>query len=247
MPILTQYSIVCQVPGAELYTICAYNGVDLTQVLGITQASMREGSYAWIQECGEAFVSVSGQTQAAYADFRPNAAKRHLREELSKDSQEQATELPPGALGENPLAHDMLERLSQLPPLLIEDGPYCGLIREARDVFVDGHFYACVAMCGISFEKFQRDKVKPYGATRKHTMSQVRSMLQKNRILSPETLSLCKSMADLRNKYTHGHGLNPKEDALKSLTWMHSFIDNETSLMRDYVIVDGILSRKLTI
>ena len=43
MTILTQYSIVCQVPGAEPYTICAYSGVDLSQVLGITQANMPEG------------------------------------------------------------------------------------------------------------------------------------------------------------------------------------------------------------
>ena len=147
MPILTQYSIVCQVPGAEPYTICAYNGADLNQVLGITQASLHEGNYGWIQECGEAFVSVRGQTQAVYVDFRPNAAKRHLREELSEGSQEQVAELQSGAMGENTLAHNTLERLSQLPPLLIEDGPYCGLIREARDVFADGHFYACVAMC----------------------------------------------------------------------------------------------------
>ena len=242
MPILTQYTIVCQVPGAAPYTVCAYNGVDLFQVVGITQANLPEGHYGWIQECGEVLVKVNGQTQTAYADFRPNAAKRHRREELSKGSQEQLAEQPYGALGE--LAHDRWERLSQLPPLLIEDGSYCRLIREARDVFVDGHFYACVAMCGISFERFQRDKAAPYGATRKHKMWQVRSMLQKNKALSLGTLSLCESMADLRDEYAHGHGLNPKEDALKSLGWMHSFIDNETNLMRDYVIVDGILSRK---
>ena len=85
---------------------------------------MPEGHYGWIQERGGAFVRVSGQTQAAYIDFSTNAAKRHLRKELSKDSQEQVTELPSGALGESPLAHDTWERLSQLPPLLIEDGPY---------------------------------------------------------------------------------------------------------------------------
>ncbi|MFC1905184.1 hypothetical protein ACFLXL_00050 [Chloroflexota bacterium] len=245
MPILTQYSIVCQVPGVEPYTICAYNGGDLTKVLGINQANLPEGYYGWIQECGEAFVSVSGQTQAAYADFRPNTAKHHLKEELLESSQERVTELPSGALGEP--THDELERLSQLPPLLMEDGPYCRLIREARDVFVDGHFYACVAMCGISFERFQRDKAAPHGATQKDKISRVRSILKKNKVLSPKTLSLCKSMAELRNKYAHGHGLNPKEDALKSLAWMHSFIDNETNLMRDYVIVNGILNRKLAV
>jgi hypothetical protein len=237
---LTQYSIVCQVPGAEPYTVCAYSGTDLSQVLGIIPVDVPEGHFAWIQERGEVLVKVNGQTQIAYADFSPNAAKLHLQEQLSKSSQEQLVESP---LGEHPLTPDTYERFSQLPPLLIENGSYCGLIKEARDVFVDGYFYACVAMCGISFERFQRDKAEPYGTTRKHTMSHIRSILQKNQALSPETLSLCKSMADLRNEYAHGHGLNPKEDARKSLSWMHSFIDNETNLMRDYIIVDGILQR----
>ena len=142
-------------------------------------------------------------------------------------------------------AHEKLERLSQLQPLLMEDGPYCRLIREARDVFVDGHFYACVAMCGISFERFQRDKAAPYGATRQHKMWQVRNMLEENKTLLPNTLILCKKMADLRNDYVHGQGLNPKEDALKSLSWMRYFIENETNLMKDYEIVDGILHRKV--
>ncbi len=115
--------------------------------------------YGWILEYGEAVVRVSGQTQAAYADFRPNAAKRHLSEESSKGSQEQPAELPSDSLGEKSLAHHKYKRLSQLPPLLIEVGPYCKLLREARDVFVDGHFYACVAMCGISLERFQRARL----------------------------------------------------------------------------------------
>lgn len=242
MNILRQYSIVCQVPGAEPYTICAYNGDDLTQVLGITPTNMAEGNCGWIQECGEAFVSVSGQAKATYADFSPNRAKMELRELLSKRSHGQAGELPSKELGGT--SHDKIERLSQLPPLLIEEGAYCGLIREARDVFVDGHFYACVSMCGISFERFQRDKASLYGATRKHKMFQVRNMLRQNEALLPETLDLCKRMADLRNDYTHGNGLNRKEDALKSLTWMHSFIDKETNLMRGYVIMNGILIRK---
>lgn len=197
---------------------------------------MPEGHYGWIQECGQALISVTGQTQVAYADFRPNAAKRDLKEKSRKSPRDQ---------GERLLARAKLERLSQLPPLLIEDGPYCRLIREARDVFVDGYFYACVAMCGISFERFQRDKAAPYGATRKHRMWEVRCILEDNKALSPGSFCLCKKMADLRNDYAHGHGLNPKKDALKSLEWMRSFIDNETNLMRDYVIVDGILHRKV--
>jgi len=207
---------------------------------------MPDGSYGWFQECGEVAVRVSGQIQPAYADFRPNDAKLRLSKESSKESQKRPAELPSGAMDENSFAHHKDERLSHLPPLLIEVGPYCSLLKEARDVFVDGHFYACVAMCGISFERFQRDKAKPYGATRKHKMPRVRKILQENKALKVETLALCKKMAKLRNDYAHGHGLKPKEDALKALTWMHSFIDNETNLMRDYVIVDGVLSRKRT-
>ena len=207
---------------------------------------MPDGSYGWMQICGNGYVMVSGQAQPAYVDFRPNDAKLRLSEESSKNSQNRLAEPPSGAMDEKSFAHDKDERLSQLPPLLIEAGPYCELLREARDVFVDGHFYACVAMCGISFERFQRDKAEPYGATRKHKMPRVRKILQENNVLKVETLALCKKMAKLRNDYAHGDGLKPKEDALKALQWMHSFIDNETNLMRDYVIVDGVLSRKHT-
>jgi hypothetical protein len=217
--------------------VCAYSGTDLRQVLGITQVNLPEGHYGWIQESGEVSVIVGGQVQAAYADFSPNSAMYHLSKELSNGSQEQPTE----TLGDKPIAHLKYERLSLLPPLLMENGPYCALMREARDVFVDGHFYACVAMCGISFERFQRDKAKPYGIKRKDNMEQIRGVLQG--VVLPETLDLCERMAKLRNKYAHGDGPNPREDALKTLKWMHSFIDNETNLMKDYVIVDGILNR----
>jgi hypothetical protein len=74
-------------------------------------------------------------------------------------------------------------------------------------------------------------------------MPQVRKILQENNVLKVETLALCEKMAKLRNDYAHGDGPKPKEDALKALEWMHSFIDNETNLMRDYVIVNGLLSR----
>lgn len=148
--ILKKYSIVCQTPGAQPYTVCAYSGIDLTQVLGISQADMPDGYFGWYQECGEVAVMAGDQTQAAYADFSPNDAKLRLSKESSKELQKHSSELPSGIMDEKCLVHYKDERLSLLPPLLIEVGPYCKLLKEARDVFVDGHFYACVAMCGIS-------------------------------------------------------------------------------------------------
>lgn len=240
---IIQYSIVCQVPDAEPYTVQVYNGTDLSQVLGITQANMPEGYYGWIQECGEVVVRGTSQTQSAYADFSPNAAKRHLSEEMSKNPNKHTEESPKGGMGEQTVDHNKNVRLSQLPPLLIEVGPYCNLLREGRATFVDGHFYACVAMSGISFERFQRDKARPYGATIKQKMHQVRRILKENSSIKDETIELCEKMANLRNEYAHGEGLKPKEDALKALSWMHSFIDNETNLMRNYIVVNGILHR----
>jgi hypothetical protein len=204
------------------------------------------GSYGWIETRGHGEVNVSGQTQPAYVDFEPNLAKIRLNEEPRPESQEPCPILPPNiqkAAEADPVRYG---RLCQLPPLLIEAGPYCDLIREARAVFVDGHDYACVAMCGISFERFQRDKAKQYGAKSEHTIKRVRDILIKNKVLKPATLKLCKMMAHLRNIYAHGHGLKPQEDALTALGWMHSFLDNETNLMRDFVIVNGVLTRKHT-
>ncbi|KKM65736.1 hypothetical protein LCGC14_1488300 [marine sediment metagenome] len=245
MPALKKYSIVAQASDATPYTVSAYSGSDLSAALAISQAeNMPEGSYGWMQLCGDVRVRTPGGTQTAYVDFRPNDARLQLSSESSEGSGGQSAKLPPGVLDDKTLAHGRHLRLSQLPPLLIEAGPYCSLLREARDVFVDGHFYACVAMCGISFERFQRDKAKPYGATRKHKMWEVRKLLQSNNVLNAKTVALCERMADLRNDYAHGHGHSPKKDALRALTWMHRFIRNETDLMRHYKIVEGILHRR---
>ena len=231
--VLTQYTIVCQVPDAEEYTICAYSGTDLSSVLGITQAkNLHLGNYGWIQICGEGNVKVKGKSQPAYIDFRPNDAKLNNNKQNHKETN-----------SNDVIVQGREERLSKLPPLLIENGPYCRLLREARDVFVDGHFYACVAMCGISFERFQRDKAKPYGAIKKHKIWEVRKILEENNVLSQTGLNLCKKMADLRNKYAHGSGLKAKDDSLKSLKWLHSFIEKETDLMRNYKIVNGMLQK----
>jgi len=239
MPILSQYSLVCQIADTQPYTIRPYNGTDLSRVIGIAQADLAPDYYGWVQEFGEALVRVGGQPQPSYVDFRPNAARQELKQVQLKTSQKQVAELLSSALDESPRSR--LERLSQLPSLLIEVGPYCSLINEARAVFVDGHFYACVAMCGISLERFLRDKANPYGAKREDKMWKIRKIVDKH--LSPGTPALCDDMMELRDDYAHGHGLNPQADALKALGWMHSFIDGETDLMRNYVIVEGVLNR----
>lgn len=244
MPPVEKYSIVSQTPGAAPFTFRAYTGTDLSQVIGIIPVTIPEGYCGWVQSSGELLVRVGGETHAAYADFEPNNAKLHLSTQSTEDSEDGPPKAPSVGQEDRSIARKRQQRLSLLPPLLMEVGPYCKLLREGRDVFVDGHFYACVAMCGISFERFQRDKAKPYGATRKHKTWEIRGMLQKKKVLKPETFDLCKTMADLRNEYAHGDGQNPDKDAFKALEWVHRLINNETALMRDYEVVDGVLHRK---
>jgi len=238
---LTQYSLVCQAPDNEAFTLRAYSGKDLSQVVAITQAKdMPEGSYGWMQLCGHVSVASTDEVQSAYVDFRPNEARLQISGKWPNEVDTNSQESP----GIDSFAKQKQMRISQLPPLLIEVGSYCNLLREARDVFADGHFYACVAMCGISLERFQRDKAKSHGGTDKHKQWEIRKRLEDGKALLPETITLCKNMAKMRNMYAHGHGTNPKEDAAQSLEWMHSFMDKETSLMRDYVIINGVLNRK---
>ena len=226
---LEQYSTVCQDPYGGLWNTLLYTGRDLSKVLGIAMAP--PGTYGWAQTVGVAELAVIDGTERVYADFWPNEAR------LAK--------LDGRDLKDKPLLDEgWQDRLCQLDPLLIEVGDYCQLLREARDVFIRGYFYSCVAMCGIAMERFQFDKAAPYGATRKHKMYQLRNILMENNVLKPQSLELCEKMADLRNGYAHGHGVNPQEDAVKALGMVQQFIEVETSLMRKYHIVNGKLHRR---
>lgn len=245
MPPLDGYSIVCQAPGQAPGAMCAYTGTDLRQVLSVSlAATMPEGYYGWMQQTGELRVRVGDQTQVAFADFGPNWAMLQLASSSAPSSKGPPSTPPPGMLDDHRETSIKIYRLALLPPLLMEPGAYCSLLREARDVFVDGYFYACVAMCGISFERFQRDKAAPFGAKDQHKMPKIRAILMQNKVLTPGSLALCEKMATLRNQYAHGHGQQFEADAVKALEWMHRLIEDETTLMRDYEIIGGVLHRK---
>lgn len=235
MDTLDQYTLVAQSKNGETYTIERWQGKDLSGILGVTQPKrLPPGSYGWFQTRGKA--RVRGCDVPAFIDFSPNNAKLEL---------EGLAPLPAKASYDQVAAREKLVRLSKLPPLLIEDGDYCRLLVEARDVFVDGHYYACVAMCGITFERLQRDGAKPYHPKKNARMNQIRAVLGRRKVYKKASLKLCKDMACLRNDYAHGRGRNPKQDAPKAVGWLRRLIDNETNLMRNYEIQDGTLCRKL--
>lgn len=231
MPELEQYTIVCRDPDSGPGAVCAYTGDDISQIVGVTMAHRwPEQWFGWIQETGRVELPVVGGAERVYLDFYPNVARVEKQEGPIQ-----------GAI---PIETERLERLCKLDPLIIELGEYCNLLREARDVFVDGHFYSCVAMCGIAMERFQFDKAKPYGASRKDSGKTIRHLLKKNKVLKCRSLILVRHLADLRNDYAHGHGTNPPEDAIKALAMVQKFIRLETDLMRKYHVVNGKFHRK---
>lgn len=55
-----------------------------------------------------------------------------------------------------------IERIWELPCLNITSvsKPYPDLLIEARELFVNGYFYSCVAMCGIVGERLIKDVLR---------------------------------------------------------------------------------------
>ena len=55
-----------------------------------------------------------------------------------------------------------MERIWELPPLILQKpfGEYVSLLVEARELFIAGLFYSCVAMCGIVGERLVKDMLR---------------------------------------------------------------------------------------
>src|SRR5262245_47132693 len=91
------------------------------------------------------------QSQAinVFLDLRPNWPKNDQTRENFRQTLRQQLE---GKLD------DAVERVWDLPPIIVRpDGEYLALLIEARDLYEAGHFYACVAMCGIVGERLIKD------------------------------------------------------------------------------------------
>src|SRR5262245_48293864 len=45
--------------------------------------------------------------------------------------------------------NECVERMFELPAIYVLTGDYLDLLLESRQLFIEGKFYSCVAMCGI--------------------------------------------------------------------------------------------------
>ncbi|MBI3127105.1 MAG: hypothetical protein HYZ11_05840 [Candidatus Tectomicrobia bacterium] len=142
---------------------------------------------------------------------------------------------------------ETLRRWSELPDLEPTSGPHVPLLLEARELYRHGHFYSCVAMCGIASERIVKDVLGEGLAVRKDDealdlpeeaipeidrfeLSAIARFLTKAGLLTPEARKAVLDLAELRNRYAHGSGAKPREDALKALELLHDVVNRTVSL-----------------
>lgn len=117
------------------------------------------------------------------------------------------------------------------------------LLREARAVFVDGHFIACLLLAMSFIEHTLIEELQDYGHTKgSPTFSQALDLAEKHRLFPAEWLARAKKLSLRRNPFVHikdgehEHGLgrrirtekrHPKliieADAKDSISLMYNF------------------------
>jgi hypothetical protein len=154
------------------------------------------------------------------------------------------------------------ERYWELPPIIvILQGEYLDLLLEARDLYLAGYFYSCVAMCGIVSERIIKDMlrasiwVKKDGKVEKpeseafdeleHAEAyRLAKFFLKAGLLSKEAFKAAQDLGALRNKYAHARGGEPQSDALDAIKYLHKVIEDTVSIYKDHEIKDGQFVRK---
>src|SRR6266498_3138720 len=148
------------------------------------------------------------ETREVYVDFLSNQPKNEISRQNAADRLRWQLAMRLDA---------SIDRGFELPSLIVNnpDGEYLALLLEARQLYIDGYFYACVAMCGIVNERLIKD-----------------------------TLHAAKDLGDLRNKYAHARGRQSKNDALNAIKLLQEVVEGTVSVLKDHEIKDGKFVRK---
>lgn len=157
---------------------------------------------------------------------------------------------------------DSVERIWDLPPIIVKPhGEYLALLLEARELYVAGFFYSCVAMCGIVGERLVKDVLRASVLVQKNGSTQVPSgrafdqfervevssivrFLEKADILSAEAAKAAKDLSEIRNKYAHARGKGATTDAAKAIKLLDDLVGDTVSFFKDFDIQDGAFVRK---
>jgi len=156
---------------------------------------------------------------------------------------------------------EYIDRYKQLPALMIHSGQYNELLLEARDLFIEGRFYSCVAMCGVTAERIAKEllntcfllvkdgdaKIPNDNVCRvleRIDMDLIRELLIKGEIVNDALRKPFQELAKLRNDYVHARGGNPEKDAKKAVEYLHEIIKHTISIFTKFEVKQGKLVPK---
>ncbi len=154
-------------------------------------------------------------------------------------------------------AVDKVKRHLRLPTLIIhDDDEIRPLLLEARNTYIDGHFFSCIAstatvadrICNNLIERYEIDKSIREQIIQEETLGQKIPRLQSFGLITSEQAAVLESINRIRNKHIHPKSpiteLSMKRDALRAISLLHEFLENTVSVFRDYTIEDGRLVPK---
>jgi hypothetical protein len=159
---------------------------------------------------------------------------------------------------------DAVERVWDLPSIVVKpQGEYLTLLLEARALYLTGHFYSCVAMCGIVGERLVKDVFRAsvlvqqggapqsppeaaFNQLERVEVSGIIRFLKEAGLLNAEATRAAESLGQLRNQYAHARGQSPQPDALKAITLLHTLVEDTVSVFKEFEIKDGIFVHKTT-
>lgn len=199
-------------------------------------------------------MSNNSQPMDAFLDLRPNLPRNDdTREEFRSFLREELERILPEAV----------ERIWELPPIILKEpfADYRELLVEARALFVAGHFYACVAMCGIVGERLVKDLLRTsvliekdgaiqrpgdvvFDQFERVDISSIVRFLKEAELLRPQASKSATDLIQLRNDYAHARGKEPVKDATKAIKWLHAVVEDTVSVFKRYEVKNGTLVRK---
>jgi hypothetical protein len=150
----------------------------------------------------------------------------------------------------------MLERFRKSKAFIVHMGAHVPMLVEARELFVEGRYYPCVAMCGITAERifldlFEKTLTARVGdklvevneparrALVEHGIWRVVVFLREVGVIDQTTKKSAQKLIELRNEYAHAGGKNAETDAEKALQLLHEVIEGTVSVFKDYIIKKG--------
>lgn len=187
-------------------------------------------------------------------DTIPNLLKLPGKEKFVKDLLRQKLEQD---------LNKRISRYKELPAFIVElrkkHEEYPKLLHEARSLYIEGKFYSCVAMCGVTSERIAKDVLRRIILVKKFKkaspskffnqidripMDVIRELLIWAGAVDKSLRDAFIDLANLRNKYVHARRVGSKADAQKAIKYLHEIVEGTASVFKKYKIQQGKLVKK---